>query len=911
MVATQPRDSWFEDDRPDEAKIQQSWQRYLPIATPELSGDLASLAGVRRLRDADARRIRRLLESLRDRYEAGEIDQERRAGSFASQTFIGLHWRLYEQLAVRDAAAGREVLDQVGVLAAVGRSLGYRPPSEVRQDDGSFTGLRRHFAGQLPFIVLTRDQGTVADALLIERFRVDVERVHGGDETIVTEDIRSFVHDRAAEFLALQVFHPIGAKPLQLDGREFPLRAERLRRLAVVRVDDLILRLSVPGTALAKEIGAGRNEDFYLDTTHSPAVLYMDLAGSRWEDRFRALAGQHLASLLENPAYAATFQLLLQAESEGDVEAFLEERSISAEDVELVRSQMDAVAGVIRDEERRWWRAVLAVLGSAEPPGLEGDAYRRELVALLEASTAASPVPDLPQRLIRAGGGEGSRRDGSADGPLAALEDHGVDLRQLHELLIASGDRGLMLQVASQNLAEWRRSHGREVIAVLVSNGVDPDTAKLMPERWAVPPEVQLQVRPEPEDFLRDVMADLRLVGLSADAGRLVSQEASAYLAELAGVSEDGLAAVWRGLFDEEERAHLERDRARAWRRALLPLLVAARTHVGDAAHVIRTEGTVVDGLLPAAPDDRSAVFGGLGSIIGANPELAELLASRVREDRSLSDPTTAGLREDIGAFLDLQHVDRVIVVLHRGRRQIVDQVRRDMDDVRERGLQPKPFVAAKAPEPRPPKEGVKRTVVRPRRAHDQKVRDRLGVKGERVALAAVLDQLLDLPRASQDQVIDDLVDLLQSISSGDIVDRIVGEARSAQASADDDDRLEFLVGFLHVAQESDDFGFDLLGFLSPYAGSDPRPLLLEVKNSANRRFIASTAEWRRAEEQGERYAFFVVVREPGGEAASLELIPDPSELLRLGQIARNEDSWAVAYDPITSPDDVPSTPLV
>lgn len=68
----------------------------------------------------------------------------------------------------------------------------------------------------------------------------------------------------------------------------------------------------------------------------------------------------------------------------------------------------------------------------------------------------------------------------------------------------------------------------------------------------------------------------------------------------------------------------------------------------------------------------------------------------------------------------------------------------------------------------------------------------------------------------------------------------MVGEARAAQASADDDDRLESLVGFLHVAQESDDFGFDLLGYLSPYAGSDPRPLLLEVKNSANRQFIAS-----------------------------------------------------------------------
>lgn len=900
-VAAMPQDSWFEDERPDDAKMQQSWLRFLPIATPQLSSDLALLAGVRRLRDADAPRIRRLLDALRERFEAGEVDREGRSGSFASQTFIGLHWRLYEQLAVKDAAVGREVLDRVGVLSVLGRSLVYRPRAEVRQDDGSHTGFRRHFSGQLPFVVLTREQGTIADALGIERFRVDVERVRGGKERIVTEDVRAFVHERAPEFLALQVYHPIGAKPLQLDGHEFPLRTERLRRLEVVRVDDLVLRLHIPGTTLVREIGAGRSDDFYLDTTQSPVVLYMDLAGSRWEDRFRALAGPHLATLLENPAYAATFQLLLQAESEADVEAFLEERSISTEDVELVRSRMDAIAGVVRDEERRWWRAVLSVLGSAEPERLEGEAYRREISSRLQACAETSPVPDMHERLIRAGGDEGSRHDGSPDGPLAALEDHGVDLRQLHQLLIDSGDRGLTIQVAAQRLAEWRRAHGREVTAILATREIDPDAAKLMPDRWSIPAEVALRARPAPGDYLRDAVADLRAVHLYADPERLASTDASSYLAELAGVSESRLVSIWNGLFDEEERARLDRDRARAWRRVLVPVLVAARTHSGDAGHVIRAEQTVVEGLLPANPEDAGDVAEGLAAVLPASHDLADRLASRIRDDRSLSDPTTEDLRDDLGLFLELHHLDRVLTILRRGRRQVVDQVRKDLDDVRERGLTPTPFVAARPPEPRPPKEGVQRTVVRPRRPHDQRVRDRLGVKGERIALAAVLDRLLELPRETQNHRIDELVELLLSVVSGDIVDRMVGEARAAQAAMEEDDRLEFLVGFLHVAQESDDFGFDLLGYLSPFAGSAPKPLLLEVKNSANRRFIASTAEWRRAEEQGDRYAFFIVVRESGGDgAASLELIPDPGELLRLGQIARNEDSWAVAYDPIS-----------
>ena len=308
-----------------------------------------------------------------------------------------------------------------------------------------------------------------------------------------------------------------------------------------------------------------------------------------------------------------------------------------------------------------------------------------------------------------------------------------------------------------------------------------------------------------------------------------------------------------------------------------------------------------MDGSLPASPNDTSEVAASLASALADNAALADMLGLRIEDDRSLSEPTIAALRADIGPFLDLHHFDRVVSVLLRGRRQIVDQVRQDIDEVRELQLAPAPFAAAQPPARHPASKGrYKKTVVRPRRPHDQRVRDRLGIKGERVALAAVLDAMLALPRANQDRIIDELVELLKSLAGGEIVDRMVADARSAQTAADDDDRLESLAGFLHVAQASDDFGFDLLGYLSPFVGSEPRPLLLEVKNSANRQFIASTAEWRRAEEQGASYAFFVVVRDPGSETpAALELVPDPSELFRLGQIARDEDSWSIAYTPI------------
>ena len=135
---------------------------------------------------------------------------------------------------------------------------------------------------------------------------------------------------------------------------------------------------------------------------------------------------------------------------------------------------------------------------------------------------------------------------------------------------------------------------------------------------------------------------------------------------------------------------------------------------------------------------------------------------------------------------------------------------------------------------------------------------------------------------------------------TSEIVDRLIADARAAQASDDEDDRLESLARFLHVAQASDDFGFDVLGFLAPFVGADPCPLLLEVKNAADRSFIASVPEWRRAEEQGDRYAFFVVLREPGTDlAAALELIPEPRRALQDRPDPAREESWQIAYRPL------------
>ena len=342
-----------------------TWLRWLPVASREITPGLASLIDVRRLSEADASRIEHLLVALRAKFETGEIDPERRSNSFASQTFVGLHWRLYQQLADQDPAGARAVLDRVGVLATRGRTLVYLNRDGIRHDDGTDTGFRRFFSAQVPFSILPKDLGPTADHLAIERFHVEVERIGGGPERDVTAEVRPYIHVRAAELLALQVFHPIGTRALQLDGNEFPVRAERLRSLRVSRVDDLVLRISLPGLGLAKDIGAGSGDDLYLDDRKSPATLYTDLAGAGWEGDLRKAAGSYLATLLDNSAYGATYQLLLQAESDAAVEAFLEDLSVSPEDVEVVRSRIAIAAGEVLQEERRWWRAVLAELGAS------------------------------------------------------------------------------------------------------------------------------------------------------------------------------------------------------------------------------------------------------------------------------------------------------------------------------------------------------------------------------------------------------------------------------------------------------------------------------------------------------------------------------------------------------------------
>ena len=73
-----------------------------------------------------------------------------------------------------------------------------------------------------------------------------------------------------------------------------------------------------------------------------------------------------MATLLENPAYAHTFALFLQAETDAEREEFLLELGISGDDVEAVASRLGVVGTQEKERHLRWFRALLEVVGATE-----------------------------------------------------------------------------------------------------------------------------------------------------------------------------------------------------------------------------------------------------------------------------------------------------------------------------------------------------------------------------------------------------------------------------------------------------------------------------------------------------------------------------------------------------------------
>jgi len=900
-----PTDAWFDPEPPDPARIAQSPRRFLALASPDITPSLAEFAGIARVDTASSDRLRHQLDTLRDQFLAGQVVSDHRAGSIEGQAFAGLHRELYERLHALASRAGEQRRGEIAalstVLATVAQGLEFRAASDCRHDNGRFAALKGHFLSTVPFVVLSRDQTAVAATLGIPRFELDISRRPGGLETDVTELVRPMIHDRAAEFLAVQAFHPLGTQALELGSEAFRERAERLTSLRVVQLDNLVLDVRVEGMDTNIAIGRERDQDMFLElATTSQPVLYHDLVMSDgWEQRFRQRVGTHLAVMLENSAYAATFRLMLQQDSASDREAFLADIGIYDQQLEQVVAQLRTGSVERRAEERRWWNALLPLLGADENPIADGELPTAVAHGVFEALGRLTGPESLGELLLHAGGGSEIRRDVAPRAPLALLEAEGIDLRELDSRLsaAAAGD-GLRIDVAQARLSAWRALHGREVATVLALARVEPEVARAIPSQWRTAEGLRFRIAVDPVDYLAPVVVDLAKAGLDVDANDLAGPDASKVLAALVEQRPDEVVRHADQLYSEEERRRLAREHVVAYRNAVKRVIVAARTGPGDLSSRIRAEAEIVDRELGAPAETPAELADSVRLALTMRPDLAEALAGILEAWRpTLGSPTIGGI---YGAARDLiepaSHLDHVIAVLVQERRHLAESVRSEMKKVHDLGLRPTiPEGGTIPPRPESSKSGHARDIG-PRRGHDQHRREQLGLQGEELVRATVLEALLALPNADFGAAIESMIDLLLAAGRrGEIVDSLVQHGREAIVEADDDDaRLEALANFVHVALASDDFGFDILGWVE-LAPGDQRPMLLEVKSSANRGFFASKGEWSRAEEEGARYAF-VCVHRRDPDPPDMDLLLDPADLLEQKKLGRSGDTWAVSY---------------
>ena len=363
-----PATSWWHPRPPAGAGLRQSPWRLLPLCGPGtgVGDELRRLASVNTLDDASRDVVLDLLANLRREFESETLAVDPYSSGSARQAFIGLHRLAYRRLAdwtprSTDAATTGDGLTEV--LCELGDQLTYRPVSTARHDDGRFSSYVRYFVGAVPFVVLPRDPegASTASRLGIEPFRVSLSRRGDDDGIDVTGDLREILGDRIPEVLAVLVHHGLGTQTLELSSVQFDERAQRLKALTVRQTTDLVIDAVVEGTDARATIGEGADQDLFLEhPTSSAPVLFHDLAGDGWQDRFRRKLAPYLAAVVENPAYAHTFALFLQAESDAEREEFLLELGISQDEVDVIASRV----GVIGEEQRRqhvaWYRAILS-----------------------------------------------------------------------------------------------------------------------------------------------------------------------------------------------------------------------------------------------------------------------------------------------------------------------------------------------------------------------------------------------------------------------------------------------------------------------------------------------------------------------------------------------------------------------
>ena len=352
-------------------------------------------------------------------------------------------------------------------------------------------------------------------------------------------------------------------------------------------------------------------------------------------------------------------------------------------------------------------------------------------------------------------------------------------------------------------------------------------------------------------------------------------------------------------LYDEEQQRAILAAAGVAWRRQLKLVGILVRTTPADGRAAIRRREEEVDKLLPENPASPIKLRASLSELLPGHPSLVDAFASRLTN--SVAAPgadqeTVLALAVEHG--VETSHTDLIIRALQAPRTELARRVRESIETMQHSELH---VAAPQGLAPPPPKEQRKRgsrrvTKVKVDGSVDRRKRE-LGDRAERWALAAMISELKDLDTDSRGEAINALLEVFEPFE-GEPAEAARAHAEAARArDLEDDELIEELAGFIHVAGHSDAFGFDMLGWIAHPGSNEYTAMLVEVKSSADGTFHLSPNEWRSAEDFASDYCV-LVVRRAGTSAVpqSLDLLVDPVRLSADGLVSRDPDGYVLRY---------------
>lgn len=888
----------------DSAALRTSPLQHLPLVN--VSGQpaaLRKLCHLQALEEADTERLLDLHKYLRAAF-TGSADRFLGNGR---QSFVGLHRLIYEALSVR--ISGNQLPEDFEVLCELGSGLVYRRLTDCRHDDGRHAAHRPRFASRLPFVVLARDKTAVARGLGIAPFEVVVERRGTDEGHDVTGELQNEFTDRIPELLAVMV-HQAGTNPLDPNGDAFRERSNRLRNLRVRRLDNLVLEVSVADMpALREVVGDSTRDESYLDTTQPGwPVIFHDMGGEGWRRRLSRRLASHLASACDVAgSHSDTFLLLLTTD-DADREDLLRSWGVLPEHIHQIRVQIGMYTTFDRSRTTNWLSAICAVLGHSPEDSsttqVDHDGIRSLLVraglTAGEAETASFAVT--------------SDRPGDRSGPLLhTLSRRGVNLETLDAALKERHEPGLTIGVAGDRLSDWCDRHGERVVAALTKAGVREQTAKGEVAALSAAANLYFVLEPTPDQYLSCAVQLLGKYGLVA-TGEGLQLDPLRTLSDLIGCDVAELDLLVRELYDDEARVARLSYLAAGWAGELRLMALVCRAS-GAAVAVVRDEARQIDGLLgrPASPRELRAV-------------LPDLFAGE--EFRRLREALEVELVDDLpGEFPDrtatiellerggvaAAAVDAVLGALRR------DQSKRVAVYTHQLRLLIETRVAISIPagfEPppvprRPAVTSEQRSVAVGTVSVDiERRKKKIGDEAESWAVTSATRVLVDLDDGARRNAIEAILRMLASFgfTSGLGMDRLRGHAAAASAPhLDQEDLIERIAAFLHVAAYSDSFGFDLIAWVPDHSEeAGGYPMALEVKSSTGS-FYFSIGEWdcatrmRGTDEVRAGYAILAVRRDGSSETpTAMDMLVDPVKLVEQGKLGREVDTYQMRY--IASP---------